>query len=122
MALFKKKTEDTKPENAVAEAPKQATSVNIVNRAGVLVRPRITEKAVMASEKGVYVFEVRSGASKHEIAAAVKDAFGVTPVKIRTVTKKPRTFMSRARGRKISEKGLKKAYVYLKKGETISLV
>lgn len=122
MALFGNKKQNTK---ANADAPKQEVSpVAVLGRdlSGVIVKPHVTEKAVMAGERSVYVFEVRRDANKYDIRDAVKEIFGVTPVKVRTVTQKPRSFMSRSRGRRISVKGLKKAYVYLKKGDTINLV
>jgi len=122
MALFGNKKQNTE---AKVNVPKQEISpVAALGRdlSSVIVKPHVTEKGVMASERGVYVFEVHAKATKYDIRDAVKEIFGVTPVKVHTVTQKPRSFMSRSRGRRIGVKGLKKAYVYLKKGDTISLV
>lgn len=130
MALFRKK--ETAKENEANTAPAKQTAKPAVKKgsdvpqlrdlASVIKKPRITEKAVFGTEKGVYTFEVRADATKHDVRAAVESIFKVTPVKINIVNKKPRTFMSRMRGRKMSESGLKKAYVYLKEGDTINLV
>jgi large subunit ribosomal protein L23 len=92
-----------------------------LKNANVLLRPRITEKAVLGADRnGVYVFNVSTDATKAAIAASVKATYKVTPVKIRTVTIKPtRVFV---RGKRGVTKGGKKAYVYLKKGDKIELL
>jgi large subunit ribosomal protein L23 len=87
----------------------------------VLLRPRITEKAVVGADKnGVYVFEVAAKATKGQIAASVKAAYKVTPVKIRTTRiAEKKVFV---RGKHGVKTGGKKAYVYLKKGDKIELL
>lgn len=87
----------------------------------ILISPRITEKAVISSDKsGVYVFNVTSIANKPLIAKAIKEAYKVTPVKVRIATlPKERTFR---RGKKGTTGGGKKAYVYLKKGDKIEVI
>lgn len=86
----------------------------------VLVKPHITEKAVGGSGKSVYTFVIRPSATKYDVRDAVKEVFGVTPVRVNLVTKQPRQYQSRAKGRTVKEAGIKKAYVYLKEGDTIS--
>lgn len=88
----------------------------------IIIQPRVTEKAAIVGEKNVYTFEVRRNASKYDIRDAIKALFKVTPVKIRIVNRKPRTFVSRMRGRRGTHPGMKKAYVYLKEGDKIDLV
>jgi large subunit ribosomal protein L23 len=123
MALFgskkntKAKAAETK-EVAVA-APKETTA-SLRDLSSVIKRPRITEKASMKAEANVYAFEVASDANKVTIAAAVKELFNVTPLKI-AVVKIP-TKQVFVRGRMGTTGGGKKAYVYLKKGETIEFV
>jgi large subunit ribosomal protein L23 len=90
--------------------------------AGVIVRPHVTEKAVGMGEKNVYTFIVRPDATKYLVRDAIKSLFSVTPVRINIVNKTPRQFMSRAKGRRLTEPGMKKAYVYLKDGDSINLV
>ena len=65
---------------------------------------------------------VRRDATKYDVKDAVKAFYNVTPVKVNIVNKSPRQFMSRSKGRKVSQKGMKKAYVYLKDGDRIDLV
>jgi len=92
------------------------------NLSAIIARPRITEKAMLGTDKNVYTFEVLQGATKHDVRDAIKELYKVTPLKINIVNKKPRTYISRMRGRTREEKGLRKAYVYLKEGDRIDLV
>lgn len=87
--------------------------------ANILVRPRITEKATFISESGVYAFEVADDAKKEDIKKAVQVYFEVTPVKVRTVRNPQKRVI--IRGKRGIKPGVKKAYVYLKKGEKLNL-
>lgn len=87
----------------------------------VLLRPRITEKAAIGADKaGVYVFEVAKNATKNSIAASVKAAYKVTPVKVNITKIAPKAVF--VRGKRGVKQGGKKAYVYLKKGDKIELL
>lgn len=86
----------------------------------VLVRPRITEKAARLAEDSVFTFEVTPRATKQEVAKAVKKLYDVNPVKVRIVNTPATQVFSR--GRRGTKSGIKKALVYLKKGETIEFV
>jgi len=124
MALFGKKKEEKAVENAPetkkVEAPKAlATDYNLD---AVILGPRITEKAVGISEQNVYTFNVRRDATKFQVRDAVKALYNVTPVKVNIVNKAPAKRMVGMRNRTKHVKGIKKAYVYLKKGDSISLV
>lgn len=90
--------------------------------AHVLKNPRVTEKATVASERGAYVFDVAPRATKNHIARAVTAYYKVVPRKINIVTIPVKRVRSRLRGRFGVVSGGKKAYVYLKKGDTIELV
>lgn len=121
MALFgnKKKEVETKTEEkklAVAETPARAPR----DLSFVLARPRITEKATMLAGSNAYAFEVATSATKREIAAAVKEKYNVTPIKVAIVRIPSKQVI--VRNRKGVKRGGKKAYVYLKKGETIEFV
>lgn len=120
MALFSPKK--TKTEKKPAAKSKAAASVSTRDLSGVIKAPRVTEKAMRASEKNVYVFEVARSATKYDVRDAVKSLFGVTPVNVNIVNKAPRQFKSATTRRMKTEHGLKKAYVYLKKGDSISLM
>ncbi|MEN9614280.1 MAG: ribosomal subunit protein large subunit ribosomal protein [Candidatus Parcubacteria bacterium] len=135
MGIFSSKTKKTEEVKAdkpvVAKATKVAkkvvakkttapatASANPAN--DVILRPRITEKAAALSEKKVFTFEVSESATKKQIAQAIIAQYKVTPVKIATV---------RNSGKKLFRKGIvgfsagvKKAYVYLKEGDTIDAI
>jgi large subunit ribosomal protein L23 len=113
------KSTDKKPTGENAISGPTAMHRNI---SAVIVRPRITEKAALVGERNVYAFEIHKDATKYDVRDAVIELFKVTPERVRIVNKKPRTFLSRGRGRRVTKPGLKKAYVYLKKDDRIDLV
>lgn len=115
------KNEDAK-KPAAPETVKQQVVGSEKDLSGIILKPRITEKGMGGSDNAVYVFEVARSASKYDVRDAVKQIWNVTPQKVNIVQNQPRTFMVRARGRKTTAPGLKKAYVYLKKGDKIDLV
>ena len=85
----------------------------------VILAPRITEKASMQSSANAYTFVVTKNATKHTILAEFKKEYKVTPKAI-NITNMPRknTFI---RGKFGTKAGLKKAVIFLKKGDTITL-
>jgi len=87
----------------------------------IIKKPRITEKSgIQAESLGVYTFEVTEKANKKNIAKAVKEIYKVTPVKVNITNLPAKVVFSRGKtGRK---SGVKKAIVYLKKGEKIEFV
>lgn len=120
MALFGKKKE-TKVEKTATKPAKKALATGH-NLDGIILNPRLTEKSVDMGENNVYTFVVRRDANKHQVRAAVKALYNVTPVKVNTVNKAPAKRLNGSRGRMVHVAGMKKAYVYLKKGDTINLV
>lgn len=122
MGLFGKKGTDTEVQEAtpvVAATPTLSAPHSVKS---VLIKPRITEKAALLTDKNVYVFEIAKGATKYDVRDAIKELYKVTPVAIRIVNRQPRHYMSRLRGRDVMVHGLRKAYIYLKKGDRIELV
>ena len=87
------------------------------NLSSILVRPHVTEKAAMSSEKAVYVFKVDAGATKRDVKKAFIEKYKITPVKISTATIPAKNVF--VRGKSGKKSGYKKAYVYLKKGTKI---
>ena len=85
----------------------------------VLLAPRITEKASVQSSANAYTFVVAKDATKLEIIAEIKKEYKVTPKAV-NITNMPRqnTFI---RGKVGTKAGIKKAIVFLKKGDTITL-
>ena len=123
MALFGKKKDVAKesaPEVKKVDVSKAlATDFDLTT---VIKRPRVSEKAVKKSEQNVYTFVVDRSANKYDVRDAVKALYNVTPVKVNIVNKKPAERMVGSRNRTKHVPGMKKAYVYLKKGDTINLV
>ncbi len=120
MALFGRKKAESKKTARIASV----STVSSVQRniSGVLIQPRITEKATNFIEQNVYTFIVRRDATKTDVRDAVRHLFNVTPRKIAIVNQAPRRSHARARGREVVVSGMKKAYVFLKKGEHIDLI
>lgn len=119
MALFSRKSK----KEAVAETPVAAQKVagTPADLSHILKRPRITEKATMASAASVYVFDVSSSATKPQILQAVERYYKVHPRAVRVVTIPEKKTRNMRTGKRGIQQGGKKAYVYLKKGETITI-
>ena len=86
----------------------------------ILKHPRITEKAAILAGDGVYTFEIDPKATKIDVARAIKEVYKVEPRKI-TISKLPakKKFV---RGKRGMTSAVKKALVYLKKGDKIEFV
>lgn len=129
MALFGTKKETNKKaedSSAVKETTSKATATTttVVNKnlAGVLRNPRITEKAAYAAESNVYVFNIDMRATKEDVRNAIIAAYKVTPIKINIVNIKAKPVKSRRIRKTHYTARTKKAYVFLKKGQTIQIV
>lgn len=141
MALFGKKEEEKKDKAPVAEekataAPKKADKKSekktekskasdrrYTKAPGhILKKPYITEKAAYGIERGAYVFEVAPDATKRDVAAMITEVYKVTPRKVNIIRRQPRVKVSRSRRRWGTIPGMKKAIVFLKKGDKIDIV
>ncbi len=111
MALFRKKKDEEKKEGEEKKGSQYGW---------VLVKPLVTEKALILSGKRVYLFQVAPNANKIQVKKAVKEKYGVHPVKVNVLVQKARDFLRR--GRKVHQPKVKKAMVFLKEGESIELV
>jgi len=131
MALFSKITANKKKEDkphkkdAVLDSSKKGKTDEVSPRSAhslssVLIRPHVTEKAATLTDSGVYAFIVSPDATKNEIRKAVEAVYKKTPRKISVSNMPGKRFMRRAgEGRR---PGFRRAYVYLKKGETINVL
>lgn len=129
MALFGSNNTD---ENKKAEADSSDSQPTVTasgkppqridnSRHDVLVKPHITEKATYLTDDGVYTFVVKESANKTQIKQAMKDVYGLEVKKVRTVNLPNKKVKSR-RGEDGIKGGIKKAYVYLKEGDSIELM
>ncbi|MEY2664298.1 MAG: ribosomal subunit protein large subunit ribosomal protein [Candidatus Parcubacteria bacterium] len=120
MAIFGKKTEKKvsvkKAKTAVAVVGSVAGTVST----DMILRPHITEKAGLQNEgNNIYTFQVTKTASKHAIAKAITALYKVVPVKVNIVNlPAKRVFV---RGHRGTQSAIKKAYVFLKKGDKIEI-
>jgi large subunit ribosomal protein L23 len=125
MAIFKKTTEKKAVAPKKVAAPKAAKAKKIETtklgeRANVLIRPLITEKAAILAEKNTYVFEVARRTNKIEIAKAIEALYAVKPIRVNIVNlPDTRVFV---RGKKGVKSGVRKALVTLKKGDKIEIL
>ncbi|HVU06573.1 MAG TPA: 50S ribosomal protein L23 [Candidatus Paceibacterota bacterium] len=124
VAVVKPAKEDKKEAKAKKESKDEkraAAAAGVVfDKKSVIIKPRVTEKAGILSQSGVYTFDVKVGANVRQIADAIEAAYKVTPVKVSTAAVKGKAMF--ARGRKGSTSAGKKAYVYLEKGQTIEFI
>ncbi len=123
---------DVKDVKEVKKAPKKEIrksvskkSTNRISNSKIestLLNPRITEKATdKQMDNNTYTFDVLSSVTKSEIKSAVETIYGVTVLKVNVVRVPRKTIVTR-RGKKGFKSGGKKAYVYVKKGDTIEFV
>ena len=84
-----------------------------------VIKPHVTEKSSLFNKKGVYVFKVKLSFNKIMVKEAIKNSYGVNPLKIRIINMPSKSiFLKR---RRVAKPGFKKAVVYLKKGEKINI-
>ncbi|MEK7098722.1 MAG: 50S ribosomal protein L23 [Patescibacteria group bacterium] len=125
MAFFSRTTNKEAVAKPVDVAAVTAPAVKVVgithSFTHVLRSPRITEKASRAMEGSVYVFDVAPDANKKQITSAIQAVYKVKPHKVAIVNTKPKSVRNMRTGKSGMKGGFKKAYVYLKKGETITI-
>ena len=90
----------------------------------ILIKPIITEKATMQSEKlNAYSFQVNTKANKVEIKKVVEATYGVSVEKVRTINVRPdrKTKFTKTGVQHGKTNAVKKAIVQLAEGEVIDL-
>ena len=85
-----------------------------------ILRPRITEKSGIMSENfNIYTFEVSKNSTKHSVEKEIIFLYKVTPTKVRIVNLPAKKIF--VRGKKGTQSAIKKALIYLKKGDKIDI-
>lgn len=123
MALFSNDKKTPKAKKAKSETRNWGRGILPVGDdrlANILKRPWFSEKALISSENGVYVFEVSPSATKIDVANAIIAAYKVTPMKVRMVNLPAKKVSLRTRRGVGTRARRHKAYVYLKAGDTIT--
>lgn len=113
-----------------AKAEKKADSKSAKREAAVqgvifpkgsaVIKPRVTEKAGILASQNIYTFDVQPGASSSQIAKAIEAAYKVEVVRVSVAKVQAKSMY--VRGKSGSTKAGKKAYVALKKGQTIEFI
>lgn len=93
-----------------------------MNTAFVIKKAILSEKAYTQMTKSIYSFKVDKRATKGEIASAVKKQFSVEVEKVNIITQSPTKRRITGTRKTVEILGGKKAIVYLKGGQTISLL
>ena len=114
-----KKEESPKSASAKPAVSLRSTAQDISR---VLINPRITEKATIGIEKGVYVFDVSPHSNKRQVTQAIRQVYNVNPRKVHITKVSSKNVKNKRTGMKGVKSGGKKAYVYLKKGDNISII
>ena len=123
MALFGKSESKTVKREKAAKKPLHAHAVKIAGgKAHEVIRaPWFSEKALIGTERGMYVFEVSKDANSAEIAGAVKELYGVAPKSVRIVNIPGKRKAMRTRRGFGTRAARRKAYVSLNAGDSITL-
>ena len=89
----------------------------------IIIAPLISEKSMAGTAAQQYTFEVNPQATKTQIKCAVAEIFGVTVVKINTVTVggKKKNFARRGKRSSGMQSDWKKAIVTIAAGQKIQL-
>lgn len=125
MGLLKRKKITTEEpvknvvETASVSAVVSGKSVGGIKNSRLIIRPLVTEKAAVAQSQNKYSFIVNRSADKLEVKRAIKEIFGVEPVRVNilNIEGKIRRF-GQSKGRK---QDYKKAVITLPKGKSISV-
>ncbi|VAW29943.1 hypothetical protein MNBD_BACTEROID07-578 [hydrothermal vent metagenome] len=124
MALFSKdtkKTEEAKKSVVKTSSKKarEATPALKARAAVVITAPWISEKALIGTDKGVYVFAIPRTVTKLDVSRAIETLYKVVPRKVHVVNLPGKRVSSRTRRGTAIRARRRKAYVYLAKGDTI---
>lgn len=87
----------------------------------VILRPVINEKSINMIKLHMYTFEVDSDANKMQIKKAVESKFNVTVIGVKTLNKKGKVKMQKARRAHYTTTSIKRALVEVKKGDRIAI-
>ena len=94
--------------------------MSAVNLHEVLLRPVISEKSVLETERNNYTFAVAREANKFQIRDAVEAQFKVNVVGVRVITVRPKK-KRRGRRQRGPVPGRRKAVVTIEAGQKIEL-
>lgn len=116
MAIFGNKKEEKK-----AGKKHVARSVKLPEGKAhdVIIQPWFSEKALLATDRGVYAFSIPRTATKAQVAGAIHEIYKVQPKAIRIVNLPGKRVSRRSRPGHATRARRRKAYVTLNAGDTI---
>ena len=118
-ASMKELYSDGKASSKTAPEAGKKSAVRRGDAYRILLKPLITEKIAIMSEKGKYGFAVSMKANKIEISKAIEEVYGIKPEKVNIITTKGKAVRyGKVKGRRSDGK---KAIVGLPKGKTIDV-
>ena len=93
----------------------------MTNARDIILKPVVTEKSIKTQDtNNTVVFEVAKGTNKVQVKKAIEEIFDVQVEKVNIVNVKPKT---KRVGRYIGRtKAVRKAYVKLKEGSSITIL
>lgn len=121
MALFGNKKEEKKKDAGARVRRAHAVSAREGAAHDIIRAPWFSEQALLATEKGVYVFEVSRRATSAQIAGAIRELYKVTPKAVRIVNLPSKKKSLRTRRGTGVRSARRKAYIALNAGDTITL-
>jgi len=116
-----KKAAKQSTDKKAAKSEGQASALKIVSRfaSETILAPLVTEKTASLGSKNVLVFRIASNATRVAVKQAIKELYGIVPVKVNVIMVRPRAMtFGRTQG---TTKGYKKAMVTLPPGKTIDV-
>mgnify|MGYP001599025248 CR=1 FL=1 len=134
MALFSSKSKEPKakaaPKKAAgprvkkekkARVPKASSEKKLADSRleNMVTAPWLSEKALIGTEKGVYVFSIPLFATKLQVKQAVERIYKVVPRAVNVVNVRGKSKQLRSRRGYGVRSKRRKAYVYLKAGDSI---
>ena len=120
MALFSSAKKENKKDAPVRRVRARTHAHGAAHE--IIRAPWFSEKALLATEKGVYAFAVPTSATKADIAGAIKEIYKVEPRAVRIVNLPRKAKALRTRPGVGVRGARRKAYVYLKAGDSIQFV
>lgn len=124
MAIFGTKKEAVKKVKKEKAPKKVSREMHVVKDesgklSDKLKAPWLSEKALIATEKGIYTFHIPAEATKKDVALAVEKIYKVVPRKVTVVNLPAKRVSLRNRRGFGTRAARRKAYVFLNKGDTI---
>ncbi len=96
--------------------------MTLISSQHIILKPIITEKALIEQSKGKYSFWVSVSANKNQIGAAFQEVFGVKPLSVNTTTLKGKLKTDWKKRKPIQKPDQKKALITVGKDQKIELL